>query len=198
MEDNNIIRHSFRITKKERQELLKQKPILIWFTGLSGSGKSSISNALEVKLHAKGYKTYALDGDNIRSGLNKDLGFSLDDRKENIRRIGELANLFIDAGLIVLSSFVSPLKADRESVKSLVGSEQFVEVYVDCPIEVCEARDVKGLYKMAREGKIKDFTGISSPFEVPENPTIVLKSAHESIDDCAIKVLNHIENKISS
>lgn len=193
----NIVHQDFKIDVAKRQGLLKQKPLLIWFTGLSGSGKSTMSNLLEGELHASGYKTYALDGDNIRHGLCKDLAFTEEDRVENIRRIGEVSKLFIDAGMVVLSSFVSPFTKDRESVKALVGEENFVEVFVDCPIEVCEQRDVKGLYKKARAGKIKNFTGIDSPFEEPENPDVVLKTAEEDPQVLLNRLLEHVEPKIS-
>ncbi|WP_337957271.1 adenylyl-sulfate kinase [Roseivirga sp.] len=194
----NIIHQNFKVDRTKRQNLLNQKPLLVWFTGLSGSGKSTLSNLLEVELHESGYKTYALDGDNIRQGLCNDLAFTEEDRVENIRRIGEVARLFLDSGVIVLSSFVSPFEKDREAVRKLVGPENFVEVFVDCPLEVCEARDVKGLYKKAREGKIKNFTGISSPFEVPEKPDVVIKSAEEDPKDSLQKLLNIVEPKVSS
>ena len=194
---NNIIHQEFKVDQKGREKLLGQKPLLVWFTGLSGSGKSTMSNLLETELHASGYKTYALDGDNIRQGLCNDLAFTEEDRIENIRRIGEVAKLFLDSGMVVLSSFVSPFAKDRETVRTLVGEENFIEVFVDCPLEVCEARDVKGLYKKAREGKIKNFTGISSPFEEPENPDVIIKSAEENPKDSLQKLLNIVEPKVS-
>lgn len=193
----NIIQQDFKIGRDQRQKLLSQKPILVWFTGLSGSGKSTLSNLLETELHASGLKTYALDGDNIRQGLCKDLAFTEEDRIENIRRIGEVSKLFLDSGVIVLSSFVSPFAVDRQAVKELVGEENFIEVFVDCPLEVCEARDVKGLYKKAREGKIKNFTGISSPFEEPENPDLVIKSDEEDPNYSVQRLLNIVEPKVS-
>ncbi|WP_255552100.1 adenylyl-sulfate kinase [Roseivirga sp. E12] len=192
----NIIHQNFKIDSKKRQSLLKQKPLLIWFTGLSGSGKSTMANLLESELHASGYKTYLLDGDNIRSGLCEDLAFTEDDRVENIRRIGEVSRLFLDSGIIVLSAFVSPFAHDRDLVRELVGKENYVEVFVDCPLEVCEERDVKGLYKKAREGKIKNFTGIDSPFERPENADIVLKTAEVDAKILLSKLLNYVEPKI--
>ena len=193
----NIIHQKFKIDSIKRQNLLNQKPLVVWFTGLSGSGKSTLSNLLEVELHESGFKTYALDGDNIRHGLCNDLAFTEEDRVENIRRIGEVAKLFLDSGVIVLSSFVSPFEKDREAVRNLVGEENFIEVFVDCPLEVCEARDVKGLYKKAREGQIKNFTGISSPFEKPQNPNVVIKSAEEDPKDSLHKLLSIVEPKIS-
>ena len=193
----NIIHQEFKVDQKGREKLLGQKPLLVWFTGFSGSGKSTLSNLLESELHALGFKTYALDGDNIRQGLCNDLAFTEEDRIENIRRIGEVAKLFLDSGIVVLSSFVSPFAKDRETVKSLVGKENFVEVFVDCPLEVCEARDVKGLYKKARDGKIKNFTGISSPFEVPQNPDVIIKSAEEDPKNSLCKLLTFVEPKVS-
>lgn len=193
----NIIKQDFKIDKAKRQKLLNQKPVLVWFTGLSGSGKSTLSNLLENELHESGFKTYALDGDNIRQGLCNDLAFTEADRVENIRRIGEVSKLFIDAGIVVLSSFVSPFKADRETVKELIGEEQFIEVFVDCPLEVCEQRDVKGLYKKAREGKIKNFTGIDSPFEIPESPDIVIKTAEEDSKESLRRLLEIVEPKLT-
>lgn len=193
----NIVHQDFKIKLEQRTKLLSQNPVLIWFTGLSGSGKSTLSSMLESELHEMDFKTYTLDGDNMRLGLCKDLTFTDEDRRENIRRIGEVAKLFLDSGIIVLSSFVSPFAKDRETVRTLVGEENFIEVFVDCPLEVCEARDVKGLYKKAREGKIKNFTGISSPFERPENPDIVVKSNEEALGDSLEKLLNAVEPKIS-
>lgn len=193
----NIIHQDFKIDSSKRQSLLNQKPILIWFTGLSGSGKSTMANLLESELHASGYKTYILDGDNIRGGLCNDLTFTEEDRVENVRRIGEVSKLFLDSGVIVLSAFVSPFARDRALVEELVGEENFVEVFVDCPLEVCEERDVKGLYKKAREGKIKNFTGIDSPFEKPENPDLVLKTAEVDAQILLSNLLDYVEPKIS-
>lgn len=192
----NIIPHKHTITSERRQGLLQQKPILLWFTGLSGSGKSTLANALEEKLFGQGFKTYLLDGDNIRSGLNQDLDFTDTGRKENIRRIGEVARLFLDAGLIVLSAFISPFKSERELVKQLAGAENFVEVYVECDLEACEKRDVKGLYKKARKGEIKKFTGIDSPYEVPENPSIIINTTSQTLEECVDQLLRHIDSSI--
>lgn len=193
----NIIHQSYKIDQKKRLSLLNQRPLLIWFTGLSGSGKSTMANLLENELHESGFKTYTLDGDNVRHGLCKDLAFTEQDRVENIRRIGEVSKLFLDAGIIVLSSFVSPFNEDREAVKALIGEDKFVEVFVDCPLEVCEQRDIKGLYKKAREGKIKNFTGIDSPFEKPINPDIHLKTNEEETSESLKKLLNFVEDKIN-
>ncbi len=159
-----------KIDNAAREKLLRQKPRLLWFTGLSGSGKSTLAVQLEFELWELGYKTYLLDGDNVRAGLSKDLDFSDAGRIENIRRIGEVAKLFLDAGIIVLSAFISPFRSEREIVRDLVGKENFLEIYVDTPLETCEERDVKGLYKKARQGQIANFTGINSPYETPENP----------------------------
>jgi len=191
----NIVWHNTSITKKDREGLLNQKGVLIWFTGLSGSGKSTAASALEQKLYELGKLTYLLDGDNIRHGLNKDLGFSIEDRKENIRRIGEVAKLFVDAGIIVITSFISPLKEDRNNVRKLLGGS-FVEVFVDCPLDVCEDRDPKGLYKKARKGEIKDFTGIYSPYEKPENPEITIHTNSQTIDQCVETILRYLKHRV--
>lgn len=190
---NNIHPIFDRLVNRSEQELLlNQKGKVLWFTGLSGSGKSTIAEGLERKLYAEGYFVKVLDGDNIRSGINKNLGFSLEDRKENIRRIAEVAKLFLDSGVIVLCSFVSPTRDIRALAKSIIGEKDFKEVFVDTPIEVCESRDVKGLYKKARAGEIKGFTGIDSPFEVPKNPTLVLKTENKSVEDCVSEALQLI------
>ncbi|OEK07253.1 adenylyl-sulfate kinase [Roseivirga misakiensis] len=175
---------------------MKQKPLLVWFTGLSGSGKSTMANLLEAKLYSEKVKTYILDGDNVRGGLCKDLTFTEEDRVENIRRIGEVANLFLDAGVVVLCAFVSPFAKDRALVKELVGEDRFVEVFVDCPLEVCEQRDVKGLYEKARQGKIKNFTGIDSPFEKPTKPDIVLKTNEVESGELLKELFDYVEPKI--
>lgn len=188
----NIVWHEQHINRALREELLGQKPCILWFTGLSASGKSTIANALEVELFKRHQKTYLLDGDNVRHGLNKDLGFSEIDRIENIRRIGEVSKLFVDSGLIVLSAFISPFKSDRQIARSLVKYDEFIEVYVDTPLEICEQRDPKGLYKKARDGAIKNFTGIDSPYEVPEEPQIHIKTENKSVQECVDIVLNHL------
>jgi adenylylsulfate kinase len=174
MTENNIVWHNSKLTYKDREKLNKHESACIWFTGLSGSGKSTLANELELRLNKLGIHTYLLDGDNIRHGLNKNLDFSEEGRKENIRRIGEVAKLFVDAGIIVLTAFISPFKADRDTVRELIPEGKFIEVFVDCDLETCEKRDPKGLYKKARNNEIKDFTGISSPYEIPENPELII------------------------
>lgn len=187
---------SHPINLKDRQEHLKQRSLVIWFTGLSGSGKTTLSDALEQELYQRGFKTYILDGDKIRNGLCKDLGFSEYDRAENIRRVGEVAHLMMDAGLIVLSAFISPFESDRNLVREMIGANNLVRVFVDCPLEVCEQRDVKGLYKKARAGEIKTFTGISSPFETPEESELVLKTAEKSKEELVGMILEFILPRI--
>jgi adenylylsulfate kinase len=187
--------HDFQVTKKDRQALHGHKSMILWFTGLSGSGKSTIANALEARLHKEGYSTFLLDGDNTRFGLNKDLGFSEKDRKENIRRIGEVCRLMAHAGLIVLASFISPYKADRSLVRSLAEEGEFIEVYVDCPLEVCEARDPKGLYQKAKKGAIQSFTGITAPYEPPDAPEIIIRSDLEGINESVQKILCYLKEK---
>ncbi len=187
----NIVWHAEQVTRTDRERLLGQRGVLLWFTGLSGSGKSTVANLAAQKLHESGKLTYLLDGDNVRHGINKDLGFSLADRKENIRRIGEVAKLFVDAGVITLASFISPLLEDRMDLRKLLGAD-FVEIFVDCSLEVCEARDPKGLYKKARSGEIKDFTGISSPYERPENPEISLQTGAQDLEECAEIILRYL------
>lgn len=173
---HNITWHKTTVSRKEREKLLSQKGVILWFTGLSGSGKSTLANVLSHQLHGMGHLTMLLDGDNIRHGLNQDLGFSANDRQENIRRIGEVAALFVESGVIVLSAFISPFQKDRDKVRNLVDKGRFFEIFVDAGLETCEARDPKGLYKKARAGVIDDFTGISSPYETPENPELHLEN----------------------
>jgi adenylyl-sulfate kinase len=188
---NNIYPIKTKVSTEERMRLMNQKPRLIWFTGLSGSGKSTLAVQLEAGLHQQGFKTYLLDGDNIRAGLNKDLTFTDEGRVENIRRIGEVSKLMLDAGLVVLSAFISPFESDRQQVKAIVGADKYVEVFVDTPLEVCEQRDVKGLYKRARAGEVKNFTGINSPYERPNNPDVVIKTDEVSVEK-AIEILMEI------
>lgn len=195
--NDNIIKHDYLLSKVERNKLNGHNSFLIWFTGLSGSGKSTLANALEKKLHENGIKTYALDGDNIRKGINGDLSFSPEDRTENIRRIAEIANLMIDAGLVVLGAFVSPYKKDRKSIQNIVGKDNFVEIFVNTSLEECEKRDVKGLYKKARKGEIKDFTGINAPYEAPENPDLEIVTDNISIEIAVERVYEVIMKKIN-
>ena len=192
----NIIKHNYDVSRSSRRKLMKQNSLLLWFTGLSGSGKSTIANALELKLHKKGYKTYSLDGDNIRKGINSDLNFSPEGRKENIRRIAEIAHLMIDAGVIVLAAFVSPYKKDRENIARIVGNDNFVEIFVNTSLEECEKRDVKGLYKKARAGEIKDFTGVNAPYEAPENPDVEVVTDNLSIEESVDKIIESISKKL--
>jgi len=196
--DKNIVKHNYQVHRENRRSLNKQNSFLIWFTGLSGSGKSTIANALEHKLYKEGYKTYALDGDNIRKGINKDLTFSPEDRKENIRRIAEVANLMVDAGLIVFGAFVSPYKKDRKNIENIVGIDNFVEIFVNTSLGECEKRDVKGLYKKAREGEIKDFTGVNAPYEKPDNPTIEIITDNKTVEESVELIYNKIKNKIKN
>ena len=194
MKNENIVWHDHQLDKDERSVLKGQRPCILWFTGLSGSGKSTIANAVEVKLAKLKKHSYLLDGDNVRHGLNKDLGFSDEDRVENIRRIGEVSNLFVDAGIIVLSAFISPFRQDREIVRSLAKEGEFIEIFVDTPLEVCEQRDPKGLYVKARRGEIPDFTGISSPYEIPEKPEIHLKDGL-GIEESADVIVTYLHDQ---
>lgn len=184
----NVVWHAHQVTRDERAAQKRQKPCVIWFTGLSGAGKSTIANALEGELFRAGYHSYLLDGDNVRFGLNKDLGFSDADRVENIRRIGEVAKLFADAGLIVVTAFISPFRADRNMVRRLLPEGEFLEVHVHASLAVCEQRDPKGLYKKARAGEIKHFTGIDSPYEAPDAPELTLDTGALSVE-AAVQVL---------
>jgi adenylyl-sulfate kinase len=190
-----IIQHNFSVTKKERSALKNHGAFLIWFTGLSGSGKSTIANELEKALFAKEIHTYLLDGDNVRKGLNNNLSFSPEDRSENIRRIAEVANLMIDAGLVVLASFVSPYREDRENVKRIVGYNNFIEVFVNTPIEECERRDVKGLYAKARAGEIKNFTGVNAPYEAPMAPDVEIDTTMVSVEEAVALILSVINKR---
>lgn len=189
--DPNIVWHHATVTRDRRQTQNGHRAVLLWFTGLSGAGKSTLAHALEEQLHQHGCRTFVLDGDNVRHGLCKDLGFSPDDRTENIRRIGEMAKLFIEAGVITLTAFISPFQSDRQKVRELVGID-FIEIYVRCPIEVCEERDVKGLYKKARSGAIPEFTGISSPYEEPVKPDLTIDTAGRTVDECVVELKNFL------
>jgi adenylyl-sulfate kinase len=191
-----IVPQTFFVGRSYRQQLLNQRGMAIWFTGLSGSGKSTLANGLEQELFRSGYKTFILDGDNLRSGLCRDLGFADDDRSENIRRVAEVAKLMIDSGIIVLAAFVTPFEKDRELVAKLLGDEDLVSIYVDCPLNICELRDVKGLYKKARSGELKNFTGINSPFEVPQRTDLTLRTAEFSKESLVQDILNYIKPRI--
>ncbi len=191
--NDNLFRYNSRITRKNREALNKHKAIAIWFTGLSGAGKSTLAHALEERLHQIGYRTYVLDGDNVRHGLCSDLGFSIVDRTENIRRIGEMTKLIVDAGIITIAAFISPIKEDRERVRSLFSTCDFFEVYCRCPLEVCEQRDVKGLYERARSGEIPNFTGISSAYDEPLNAELIIDTDKLSIDMAVDRVVKKME-----
>lgn len=195
MKTENTVWHTTQVDKLQRAKLKQQKPCLLWYTGLSGSGKSTIANAVDALLFQRQCHSYLLDGDNVRHGLNGDLAFSDQDRVENIRRISEVAKLFVDAGLIVSTAFISPFRADRALAKSKLDESEFIEVFIDTPIEVCEQRDPKGLYKMARAGEIKNFTGIDSSYEAPEQPQIHINTAENSIEQCAQQVIDYLLEK---
>jgi adenylylsulfate kinase len=194
MSSDNVVWHSTKITQEDRLKRLNQRPCIIWFTGLSASGKSSIANAVEQQLFHRGHMTYLLDGDNLRHGLSQDLGFREEDRTENIRRIGEVSKLFLDAGIIVLCAFISPFRADRQIARNLVNNDDFIEVFVDTPLEVCEQRDPKGLYKKARSGNITNFTGIDSPYEIPKNPEVRVCGYDQSVIDSSLAVIQFLED----
>ncbi|ANO34991.1 adenylyl-sulfate kinase [Vibrio breoganii] len=194
MGNQNIVWHQASVTREQRQKLKGHKPAVLWFTGLSGSGKSTIANAVELKLNQLSIHSYLLDGDNVRHGLNSDLGFSDEDRIENIRRIGEVAKLFVDSGSLVLTAFISPFIADREQVRALLPENEFIEVFVDTPIETCELRDPKGLYNKARKGEIKHFTGLTSDYEAPQSAEIHLKTDQQSIEESAEQVVQYLRD----
>lgn len=195
---NYIFPFETKISHKQRKAMLNQEPKLIWLTGLSGSGKSTLAMRLEHYLFNTGYKVYVLDGDNIRNGLNSDLNFSKEDRIENLRRVSEVAKLFVDAGFIAICAFISPYIHERELIKEIVGRERFIEIFVNCSVGVCEKRDVKGLYAKAREGLIPDFTGVSAPYEAPPNPNVEVKTAKESIEESLSKIIQYIEPKLKA
>ncbi len=189
----NIVRHEGHVSRQQREDLLRQQGVLLWLTGLPSSGKSTIAYTVEHALAARGHLAYVLDGDNIRFGLNKNLGFSADDRAENIRRIGEVGKLFVDGGFLTLASFVSPYRADRDGVRALVAKDDFVEIFVNTPIELCEERDPKGLYKKARAGEIPNFTGVSDPYEEPEKPELVIETDTATPSEAAAQVIDLLE-----
>lgn len=186
---NNVVWHQATVTRHRRELLNGHRACAVWLTGLSGAGKSTIAHAVEERLHGLGCRTFVFDGDNVRHGLCSDLGFSIEDRSENIRRIAEMARLFLDAGVIALCAFISPMRADRQKVRAIVGADNFLEIHCDCSVEICEQRDVKGLYKKARAGLIKNYTGISSPYEEPEHPDLRLETGKEVLAECVGKVV---------
>ena len=192
----NIVKHSYSVNLDSRKKLKQHQPLLLWFTGLSGSGKSTIANCVEQELHKHSIHTYTLDGDNIRKGLNSDLSFSTEDRSENIRRIAETAHLMIDAGLVVLATFVSPYRNDRDHIRKIVGDDNMVEIYINTSIEECERRDAKGLYKKARKGEIKNMTGISAPYESPLHPDIQINTEEITVIEATKQIINFINPKL--
>ncbi|HET8887184.1 MAG TPA: adenylyl-sulfate kinase [Salinimicrobium sp.] len=194
---NNIIPQEYDITAEMRQKLKGHEAFVLWFTGLSGSGKSTLANLAEKNLFLQNIHTYTLDGDNIRGGLNNNLGFSEEDRSENQRRIAEVCKLFVDAGIVVIAAFIAPLEKDREMMRKIIGEDRFIEIFVDTSLEECERRDVKGLYKKARAGEIKNFTGINAPYESPKNPDITIKTEELSINEAVIKIMDFINPKIN-
>jgi adenylylsulfate kinase len=195
LKSSNTVWQPAIITRQDRERMNGHRSVILWFTGLSGAGKSTLAHAVEEHLHKRGCRTYVCDGDNIRHGLCGDLGFSAEDRGENIRRIGELAKLFLDAGVIVLTAFISPYRADRLKARHLVAPGDFIEIYCRCPMTVCETRDVKGLYRRARAGEIKEFTGISAPYEEPESPELVVDTARLSVEGCMQQIINHLASQ---
>ncbi|MDY8138865.1 adenylyl-sulfate kinase [Aquimarina sp. 2201CG5-10] len=193
---DNLKKNNFLIKSSDRINQKGHKPFVVWFTGLSGAGKTTISSALEVRLFNMGFHTYILDGDNVRTGINKDLNFTPKDRTENIRRIAEISSLFLDAGISVLAAFISPYRKDREQAKQLIGEDNFFEVFVNTPINICKSRDIKGLYKMASNGKIKNFTGITAPYESPVSPDVIINTAEISLEKAVDEILECILNRI--
>ncbi|MCP4696185.1 MAG: adenylyl-sulfate kinase [Gammaproteobacteria bacterium] len=191
----NTVWHHATVTRHRRAELNGHNSVVLWFTGLSGSGKSTLAHALEEELYQKGCRTFVLDGDNVRHGLCGDLGFSDADRTENIRRISEVSNLLVDAGQILLTAFISPFRADREKARNLVGNDDFIEIYCRCSLEICEERDVKGLYRRARSGELKEFTGISSPYEEPLRPELIIDSGTDSLEKCVAQILEYLTDR---
>ena len=197
MASTNVKKQEYNVDRSARAQRKGHRALVLWFVGLSGSGKSTVSDALEKFLYEQQIDTYTLDGDNIRMGLNKDLGFTAQARSENIRRIAEVGKLFVDSGTVVLTAFITPMQQDRQRAKDILG-EDYIEIYVNCPLEVCEARDVKGLYARARKGEIPNFTGISAPFEVPVHPDVEIKTNEQSVDECVMQIWNTIKNKLTS
>ena len=195
MKSPNVIYHQASVTRERRNQSNNHQSVVLWFTGLSGSGKSTLAHVLEEKLFNKGCKTLVLDGDNVRHGLNSNLDFSDDDRKENIRRIGEVAKLMLESGLIVMTAFISPFREDRVAVRNLISNSDFIEIYCKASLETCESRDVKGLYKRARAGEIKNYTGIDSPYEAPDNPELIIDTDKETLDESVSRIYSFLERK---
>jgi len=195
MKTPNTVYHNATVTRQRREKLNNHKSVVIWFTGLSGSGKSTLAHSVEEELHKLGCRTFVLDGDNVRHGLSSNLTFSDDDRKENIRRIGEAAKLMMEAGVIAITAFISPFREDRDNVRRLLPQEDFIEIFCNASLEVCESRDVKDLYKRARAGEIKNYTGIDSPYEAPNNPELVIDTDSEILEESAIKVIEFLKSK---
>ena len=195
MKSQNVIYHQASVTRERRNQSNNHQSVVLWFTGLSGSGKSTLAHVLEEKLFKKGCKTFVLDGDNVRHGLNSNLDFSDNDRKENIRRIGEVAKLMLESGLIVMTAFISPFREDRVAVRNLISNSDFIEIYCKASLKTCEERDVKGLYKRARAGEIKNYTGIDSPYEAPENPELIIDTDKETLDESVSKIYSFLERK---
>ena len=193
MKSSNVIYHQASVTRQRRNKLNNHRSIVLWFTGLSGSGKSTLAHALEEKLFQKGFRTFVLDGDNIRHGLNSNLDFSEEGRTENIRRISEVSKLMLESGLIVMTAFISPFSKDRNEARNLISNDDFIEIYCKASLEVCEARDVKGLYKLARAGEIKNYTGVDSPYEEPENPELTINTDRQTLDNSVSKILSFLE-----
>ena len=195
MKNKNTIYHAASVTRERRNQLNNHKSVVIWFTGLSGSGKSTLAHSVEEILFSKGCRTYVLDGDNVRHGLTSNLDFSNEDRKENIRRIGEVTKLMMEAGLIILTAFISPFREDRIAVRNLISDGDFIEIYCKASLETCEARDLKGLYKRARLGEIKNYTGINSPYEIPDNPELIIDIDKESLEESVSKIVSFLQTK---
>ncbi len=195
MPNRDVVWHHATVTRQRRERQNRHRSVVLWFTGLSGAGKSTLAHAVEERLHMLGCRTFVFDGDNVRHGLNSNLGFSKEDRKENIRRIGEMCKLFVDAGVIALTAFISPFREDRDRVRNLVREGDFIEVFCDCSLEVCEIRDVKGMYARARRGEIKEFTGISSPYERPENPELAFDTGRMPLEECVERIVKYLEER---
>ena len=196
MKSSNVIYHHASVTRQRRNKLNEHRSVVLWFTGLSGSGKSTLAHALEEKLYQKGCRTFVLDGDNVRHGLNSNLDFSESGRTENIRRISEVSKLMLESGLIIMTAFISPFHKDRNEARKLISNDDFIEIYCKASLETCEARDVKGLYKRARAGEIKNYTGIDSPYEIPENPELIINTNDETLENSVTKILNFLEENL--